>query len=211
MELLKKEEERDKKIIKKPMSNKSEKKTLIGEYLGTIEEFLPGEGTYAEGGKIFSSRIGKKILNKEEHLIRVEGKSPFELRVGQIVYGEVSSIRNNSVGVLIRKIQGFKDEGIEIPSSIYVSNISETYVKKPEDAFGIGDIVKGKIIKIEYDLIDITTKGDFGVVKAFCKRCRAPLKKSLTTETFKDRLICENCGHREMRKIAKDYENVTEI
>ncbi len=39
------------------------KRILIGDYLGTIEEFVPGKGTYAEDGKIYASNIGRDIMN----------------------------------------------------------------------------------------------------------------------------------------------------
>lgn len=182
-------------------------KVMIGDYLGTIEEFLLGEGTYAENGKIFAARIGEKVIDAEKHIVKVLGKKPLEIQVGQIVYGKILDVKKNSVAVNIGKIHGF-NEALEIQAGLYVSNISDTYVNKPEDMFGIGDIVKGRVIRIDADLVDITTKGDLGVVKAFCKRCRSPLVKS---EKFKERLICESCGSKEVRKIASDYGNVSEI
>jgi len=181
--------------------------TLIGEYLGTIEEFVPGEGTYADDGKIYASNIGKAILDKENHTARVDGKFPSELKVGQIIFGEVLNIRKNIVTIIARKIQGIKGE-IDVKTGLYVSNISDSYVERPDDMFGIGDIIKGKIIKIEPGMIDISTKGEFGVVKAFCKRCRYPL---VELKKFKGKLVCPSCGHREQRKLAKDYGNVAII
>jgi len=183
-------------------------KVMIGDYLGTIEEFLLGEGTYAENGKIFAARMGERVVDAEKHMVTIVGKKPLELQVDQVVYGEVFGVKKNSITVTIGKIQGF-NEALEIQAGLYVSNISDAYVNKPEDMFGIGDIVKGKVIRIESDLIDISTKSaELGVVKAFCKRCRNPLVKS---EKVKDRLLCESCGSKEERKIASDYGNVIEV
>ena len=176
----------------------------IGEYIGTIEEFIPQKGTYAEEGKIYASNIGELILDHEKRTARVDGKMPVELEVGQTVFGDVLSIRKNNVVVIIRKIQG-SDNELDIKSAIYVSNITNSYVEKPEDCFGVGDIIKAKVIKIERGMIDLSTKDNDGVVKAFCKRCRNPLVKS---DKHKDKLKCLNCGHVEDRKIADDYAGV---
>jgi exosome complex component CSL4 len=43
------------------------KNVLIGDYLGTIEEFVPGDGTYAEEGKIYASTIGPVVIDRENH------------------------------------------------------------------------------------------------------------------------------------------------
>ncbi len=187
---------------------KMEKTVMIGDYIGTIEEFLPGEGTYAEDGKIYASNMGELVLDRENHVAKVMGKQPAELKVGQVVYGDVAALGKNAVTVIVRKIQGMENEQ-EIKTGIYVSNISSGYVKDPAEMFGIGDIVKGKVIKIEPNLIDLTTKeNNLGVVKAFCKRCRAELKKS---EKFRDRMECPSCGNKEKRKVSDDYEDVKDL
>lgn len=193
----------------KKMEDKKET-VMIGDYLGTIEEFIPGVGTYAENGKIFAARKGVKFLDRKEHKAVVKGKKPLDLEVGQIVFGEVNRFRKNSVMIIVKKIQGFKEK-IGVRMTLYISNISKCYIKKTEDFFGIGDIVKGKIIKIEEELIDISTnEPELGVVKAFCKRCRNPLVKPKKNEV-QGMLVCENCSHEERRKIASDYGNISKI
>ncbi len=182
-------------------------KTLIGDYLGTIEEYVPGKGTYCEEGKIYASNIGEAFLDRDKHIAQVNGKLPAEIEVGQIVFGEVVNMKRNNITVIVKKIRGVDGE-VDIKTGLYVSNISDEYVEKPERLFGVGDIVKGKVIKINSGLIDLTTKGDLGVVKAFCKRCRHPLIKS---KEGKDRLMCGYCGHIGSRKLAADYGRVTDL
>lgn len=182
-----------------------DKVKIIGDYLGTIEEFVPCEGTYSDDGKIYASNIGNAVLDQENHIARIDAKMPSELKVGQVIFGDVLGLRKNTVTIIARKIQGIKGD-IDAKTSLYVSNIAKTYVEKPEDLFGIGDIVKAKVLKIEHGLIDITTKEDiFGVVKAFCKRCRYSLERD---DSSQNRLICPSCGHRENRKISTDFGNV---
>lgn len=179
---------------------------LIGDFLGTIEEFVPGEGTYAEDGKIYASIIGNALIDRENHVVRVDGKRPPELKLNQIVFGDVLSVNKNVVTVIVKRIKGFEAE-VDIKTGIYVSNIADEYVEKPESMFGIGDLVKAKVIKIQPGMIDISTKGDLGVVKAFCKRCRHQMEKS----GEKNRLVCSNCEQKETRKISRDYGMVEDI
>lgn len=183
------------------------KVALIGDYIGTIEEYVPGDGTYAEDGKIYAATIGNVTMDKEKHIATVDGKVPAEIEVGQVVFGEVMAARKNIVSVIVSRIVGV-DRELDTKTGIYVSNISDGYVEKVEDMFGIGDIVKAKVVKIASNLIDISTKGDFGVVKAFCKRCRHPMVRS---EKAKEKLECVSCGHLESRKIAADYGNVVVV
>lgn len=181
---------------------------LMGDCLGTIEEFMPGEGTYADDGKIYASNIGIAILDHKNHTVRIEGKIQPELKVGDIVFGEVLSVKKNIITVIVKKIMGF-ERILDIKTGIYVSNISDSYIDSAESMFGVGDIVKGAVIKIEASLIDLSTKGnDLGVVKAFCKRCRFPLARS---EKYRGKMECLSCGHREDRKIASDYGNVARL
>jgi len=183
------------------------KEVLIGDYLGTIEEFVPGKGTYAEDGKIYASNIGKCVIDHENHVVSVDGKNPPMLEKGQVIFGEVLDIRKNAAVVIARKLKGYSGE-VDIKTGLFVSNMADSYVERPEDAFAIGDIVEGVVIKIDGGLIDISTKGPMGVVKAFCRRCRCALKKS---DKGQDMLECPCCGNKGRRKIADDYANVAEL
>lgn len=180
-------------------------KTLVGDYLGTTEEYIQGEGTYAEEGRIYSAVIGEKTLDKENHRILVKGRPMPEIKTGQIVFGEVQGMRKNIVTIIVSKIEGLK-EPIEVKTSLYVSNVANKYVENVEDLFGIGDIVKARVLKIENDLIDLETKNDLGIVKAFCKKCRNPLTKKGELD-----MECPSCGHKDRRKTASDYANVVKL
>jgi len=182
-------------------------KVMVGDYLGTIEEFMPGEGTYSEDGKIFAAKIGVKHVDPQKHTAQVVGKSIPNLKVGQTVFGEVAAIKNNNVVVIVGKIQGVKGY-VDERTTIYVSNIDDKYVDKPEDLFAVGDIVKAKIIKMDSNMIDISTKGENGVVKAFCKRCRGSMEK---VPDARDKLKCSLCRHVEKRKVSMEYANVSQV
>jgi len=178
---------------------------MIGDYLGTIEEFVPGDGTYTEDGKIYAAAIGKSSVDREKHMVSVATQDIGRPTVGQIVFGEVVGFRKNVVSVSVAKVVG-SSRSLNFRADIYVSNIADKFVEKPESLFGIGDIVKAKIIKMEADgLTDLSTKEDLGVVKAFCRVCRSPLSKP---GKYPDSFECESCGNQDKRKIAKDYGKV---
>lgn len=185
-----------------------EDKVFVGDYLGTIEEYVPGLGTYVEEGRIYASNNGVKMVDNEKRTVSVGGGQPEEIHEGQIVFGEVLKSGKNMVIVIVSRIKGV-NRLVDVKTSIYVSNISKGYIENVDDAFGVGDIVKGKVLKIDQNLIDLTTKDDdLGVVKAFCKQCRHPLVKSAKAE---GKLECPSCSHIESRKISTEYNNVADI
>jgi len=183
------------------------KVSQVGDYLGTIEEFVPGEGTFSEDGKIYAAQIGKAHLDREKHTASVDGKEVPKIKVGDTIFGEVVALKKSNIIVEAGKIVG-KPDKIKERTLIYVSNIDDKFVDKPESLFALGDIVKAKVIKMDGNLIDLSTKGAEGVVKAFCRRCRNPLAKS---EKVAGKLECKMCGSKESRKIAADYGSVKDI
>jgi len=63
---------------------------LPGEELGTTEEFLPGKGTYEEGGKIYSAVAGVLDIDTKEMAILVRpANPPVKLKVGDPVNPDV--------------------------------------------------------------------------------------------------------------------------
>jgi len=180
---------------------------MIGDYLGTIEEFTAGDGTYAEDGKIYASKLGIKSIDIEKHVAEVKGKTIPKLSLGDVVFGEVVSLKQKMAIVVVSKIQGVEGT-VDARTLLYVSNIADKFVENPKDMVAIGDIIKAKIIKMDDEVIDLSTKGEFGVVKAFCRRCRLPLNKS---DKGEDKLECGGCGQIDARKIALDYGKVSDF
>lgn len=177
---------------------------FFGDYIGTIEEFIPGHGTYVKDGKIYAANIGNLVPNKER--IAIINSKVSKLKEGDIIFGQIVAIREDSAVVSIQKIIGNKNT-VNLTGRIFVQNISNTYVKSVDTVFGIGDIIKSKVVRVENNLIDLSTKGNLGIVKAFCKYCRHPLKY----DDKKNILVCQNCGKESTRKISDDYGNCTDI
>ncbi|MBU0761903.1 MAG: exosome complex RNA-binding protein Csl4 [Candidatus Altiarchaeota archaeon] len=185
-----------------------EDKVMIGDYLGTIEEFMPGSGTFEEDGKIYAAKMGIKYVDAAKHIAEVHGKDLPRIKIGQTVFAQVNMIKNSNVIVEIGRIKGVNNPVSE-RAMIYVSNIDEKYVKDPSEMFAIGDIVKAKVLKMGDDLIDLTTKEpDLGVVKAFSKETRYPLVKSAK---YPDKLEDPVTKAFEKRKISSEYGCLSEI
>lgn len=183
----------------------SQKKIVTpGEEIGICEEFISGEGTYEEDGKIFSAILGVLELDLKEKTARVEPTNPPTiLKVGDVVIATVTDIRGSVAMVNVVKVKE-KDRKIsgERSGSIRISNISDDYVSNIQQKFRIGDAIRGKIIQVKPSL-QLTTKAPhLGVLKALCTRCRFPLKRK------GKELFCENCTRLETRKIASDYGDI---
>jgi len=187
------------------MTDMAEKRLVLpGEELGTTEEFLPGQGTYEDGGKIFAAVAGVLDIDTKEMAILVRpANAPVKLKVGDIVIGTVEEVRSSMVELELARVAG-KDRAIsdQGAASVHVSHISENYVPDVESQFHLLDVVRAKVIQTDPS-IQLSTAGmDFGVVRALCGKCRQPLK--LKGET----LWCEEDQRTEGRKLSRLYGSV---
>ncbi len=176
-----------------------------GEFLGTIEEYVPGHNVIEIDGKIFSSVMGKVEINEKHMMINVKPIQELPiLKVGEIVYGVVQELYNEFALVTVVGIEGFEREivGGRQDGIIHISKISEKYVDEIGKMFRIGDIIKAKVIKSKPSLQLTTAESSLGVIKGLCMKCRAPMVK---VENY---LYCERCGRKETRKISSEYGNI---
>ena len=181
---------------------------LPGDYLGVIEEFLPGEGVREEDGELYATRAGRVRIDSEKMEISVEPLTdvPPLPQVGDVVIGRVVEVKPQAVSVQLIGIEG-RENDREIATSklagIHISEIKEGFVEDITKEFKIGDIVRAKVIANEKSPIQLSTKGpDLGVVYALCSRCRTPLIRR------GDRLICPRCGNVETRKLSSLYRKL---
>ena len=167
---------------------------LPGDYLGVIEEFMPGEGVREENGELYATRAGRVRINPEKMEISVEPvtDTPPIPKVGDIVLAKVIEVKPQAVILQLLQIEG-RDNDREIATSklagIHISQIKEGFVEDITKEFKIGDVVRAKVIANEKSPIQLTTRGkDLGVVYALCSKCRTPLIRR------GDKLICPRCG-----------------
>ncbi len=177
-----------------------------GTFLSTVEEFLPGEGAYEEGGKVYSSCAGLVLVDLRTRKISVIPKSfPPVLKRGDIVLGEVEDVTPQKAEVTIESLRG--SEGRQLPPPklgvIHVSRVSKGYVKDLERKFRVGDIVRAKVGEVGREMVQLsTTEDDLGVILAKCFNCNTPLK---VENSKMGKLRCPICKRVEFRKLASDY------
>lgn len=179
----------------------TEKKKIVGpgEFISHAEEMAEGPGAHQEQDGIYSSIYGE--LDTAERTASVKGgKTIIDLKRGMVVYGVVTMmlpskalVEMNAVGLEKGKRALIDDVGV-----LKVSDISEDYIESIKDAIRIGDVVRARVTFIGGSN-EISIKGpEYGVVKAYCVKCRHPME-------LKDKLVCSNCGHIEKRKLAAAY------
>ena len=174
-----------------------------GEEIGVIEEFLPGEGTYVDGGSVRSMILGTAILKVNERKVEVHPlirRGPLVIERGDVVLGEVVGMKRDAAVVLIRKVEG-KNLVLSKPlhGMLHISQVSDKFVEFLSDMVRVTDILRAKVInpRPPYQL-SIKERG-LGVITAFCTNCQAPM-------TIKNRkLYCPKCRVQEERKLSAKY------
>ncbi len=175
-----------------------------GDFLATVEEFVPGNGAYEEEGKIYAASTGVVLVDPKTKHISIFSRAPGppELKRGDIVIGKVDEVREQTASVVIEVLRG--REGRELPppnqGSIHISQTNTNYVEELGREFKVGDIVRAKVLNANREPVQLTTVSeDLGVIVAKCSRCRGLLDRQ------EKRLICPVCGNVESRKLASDY------
>jgi exosome complex component CSL4 len=173
-----------------------------GTFLATVEEFMCGEGTYKEGGKIYSSCAGIVLVDVKGKKISVVSKSgPPQLKSGDVVVGMVEEIKKQAAEISVHLLAG-SEKSLPYPTSgiLRISNVRKGFVRQLGSELREGDLVKARVLEVRNGNILLSTDGpELGVVLAYCSRCRGIL------ERVKNRLYCRWCGNTETRKISSDY------
>ena len=177
---------------------------LPGDQVSTSEELSPGEGTFEEDGVIRASRLGVLYVDKKlkKAIVKPLTSIPVELKKGDIVLAEVTSVRSNMVIANVIHVIGEKRliSG-DTNGTLHVSEISRGYVKDPSSEYAPGDIIRAKVTQVKPSVQLATQEKELGVIKAMCTKCRHPLIRKGNI------LECQNCRNKERRKIAMDYGN----
>ncbi len=175
-----------------------------GEEVAEVEEFMPAEGTYEEDGKIMAALFGELQLDHDEKTAKVVANNPMvTLKNGDVVYCAITDVRTSMAMCDLVAVEG-KERNItgDTSATVHISKVSSEYTQDVGREFRPGDIVRAKVIQVRPSVQLTTQDQHFGVIKALCKRCRAPLKKQGKS------LRCEACDRSEGRKTANDYGEV---
>ncbi len=180
------------------------KMVLPGDQIAVAEEFEPGEGAYERNGLVFAATTGVLVLDSASRVARVRAfNPPAELKVGDIVYGQVDDIRGMMATATVLAVHGrTRQISGESEGTIHISNVSEDYTEDIHDMYRVGDIIRAKVIQVKPSLQLTTAEPDLGVVKALCSVCRGPL------ELRGRDLYCPRDERTERRKLAADYSDL---
>ncbi|MBN1800093.1 MAG: exosome complex RNA-binding protein Csl4 [Candidatus Lokiarchaeota archaeon] len=189
-------------------SVKNKEFVMTGQYLGVVEEFLPNKNsTYVKDGEIFSTKTGTTHIDSRKREIAILHANDDErktVKIGDIIIGTILFVRAYSVGVDFCAINNKLHFNSSYMGNIHVSEISNKYVEKIQDAFQGTDIVRAKVIGKESNEFKLSTVGkNLGIIHADCTICGTTLDK-----IGFNKLQCSMCGNIENRKLADDYRNV---
>ncbi|MBO3799735.1 MAG: exosome complex RNA-binding protein Csl4 [Candidatus Brockarchaeota archaeon] len=185
------------------MNSLQDRLILVGEPLATLEEFFPGEGTFEENGTIYSSTVGRVLIDKDKRELRViPAKTLITPKPGFRVIGSITGFSSHYANVEIFCMNGVKLSH-EYTGIIGRESLGKAYLRFRGGGLRAyvseNDIVYGSIISTtNVILLDISYK-EYGVVKAYCKFCGNALVMSGKG------LLCPVCRTRERRKISIFY------
>lgn len=172
-----------------------------GDRLGVIEEFVPGSGTYVEGGIIYSDITGRTLLdalNRKISVYPAVHKVAVPL-AGSTVTGRVSDVQSKMAALRIFEIGKASPSGL-FAGTLHISDASFGYVDAMFDVCQPRDIVRAKVITHKNRTYHLSTvEKNLGVINAFCTRCGHLLLLG------RQRMRCPDCGKIERRKTASDY------
>ena len=172
-----------------------------GDPLGVIEEFIPGQGTYVEKGKIHAKISGRTLLDMQNKKVSIYPlvRGARVPRIGSIVTGQVSNLLSKTAIIRISRIGKESLSGV-FSGLLYISDISQSYVDSIHDACKRGDIIRAKVISVTNHIYHLsTTDKNLGVIYSFCSRCGHMLQRR------RYRMVCPKCGKYEKRHAAIDY------
>ncbi|MGC8581381.1 MAG: exosome complex RNA-binding protein Csl4 [Thermoplasmata archaeon] len=171
--------------------------------LGVVEEFVAGEGTYINNGKIYSNIIGYVNVNDKERIISVEPIKPKQtINANDILYCYVESI-NQSIAVTIPIFKEKEKSAIkdEMEAILHISRVKKGYSKSFDGILKVGDIIRAKVVSISPKIEISIAENDLGVTMGYCSKCRKLMIKKNNV------LYCDFCRNSEVRKLSLNYRD----
>ncbi|MGC8586388.1 MAG: exosome complex RNA-binding protein Csl4 [Candidatus Micrarchaeia archaeon] len=192
-----------------------ERTVLPGERIATEEEFASGANTFVENGVIYSSIIGRvNITEKKVNVIPI-GREVKMIDRNMLVIGTVVDIVRDVIFVKIDDISidhkeylALKDGKILLERRRPRFGRSSYREQRPMKACSVGDTILAKVLYNDKDAYTLTLDcRECGVVHATCEMCGGNLRYSKASNM----LVCENCGHKESRKLSILYDKPEEV
>ncbi len=179
----------------------------VGEEVGLENQYLGIDGsTFIENGKVFAAIPGYLELNEEKRTIRIDQKNNDRKtpKPGDLITGQIYSIRRNSVGVKILTLNNQLVVDLGLVGNIHISKIASKYINKIESVFMKQDLIRAEIIKKQISEYQLKCdKPNLGVIKSYCKYCGKVLERK-----GKEQVVCPFCSHTERKTMASDYNDI---
>ncbi len=178
-----------------------EEKRLVfpGDHLFSCEEFEPGQNTFTKDDESYSAAFGK--VDTSEGMVNIvrKNESVRSPKEGMVLYCLVRRADPHKARLecMMESEVEEKCRCPQIDAVLPVANISRSHVNSIRDALRVGDVLKARIFKIkDGGEVELSLVGkDFGVIKAFCTRCRH--RMGLRGDAF----VCPHCRWKEKKKI----------
>jgi exosome complex component CSL4 len=177
---------------------------LPGDLLGAAEEYLPGPGTYEDGGRIFAALLGHTRLDPKSRTIAVSAiHSIPHVGEGDVVYARVDEVKS---AMAVCTVLSAGDNRRTVPGApegtVHISKAKDGFTDSLADEFSVVDIPLAKVLQAQPTIKLTTAPPALGVVSARCQVCHGLLDVSGRE------LLCPRCGHREHRKLAREYGHI---
>jgi len=172
---------------------------LPGTCLSTIEEFMPGDGTYDKQGLVYAGVVGRTfydMINRKVNVIGFKKNYMQTLKKAKSLIGVITSVDEDMAQVYI--IAADETRFLRPFSGVlHSSQVSQKRLEQITLAVRIGDIIRARPLSAAVPL-PLTIKGkEFGVLVAHCSQCGGIMKK-IDDEHVK----CSRCGQVENRKLS---------
>ena len=174
---------------------------LPGDMLGAAEEFLPGPGTYEDGGRIFAALLGHARVDPASRSVTVSAIHAVpRIAEGDLVYARVDEIKSAmAVCTVLSSAESRRTVPGAPEGTVHISKAKDGFTDSLADEFAPGDILLAKVIQAQPTIKLTTAPPALGVISARCQVCHGLLSPSGRE------LQCPRCGHREHRKTAHQY------
>lgn len=174
-----------------------------GDELAVAEEFVPGPGTYEEGGIVYAAWVGVPKLDPADFTASVAPvtHTPITLKEGDEVVGRVHDTRSSMAIVYVqaRCDDPYREIAGDTNGTLHISKVSEDYVSSMDDAFKRGDLIRAKVVSTDPSLQLTTKEAHLGIVKSRCPRCATDM------EVRAGGLVCPACEWKDLGKLSNLY------
>ena len=186
-------------------SQRVEREVFPGDPLATIEEYLPGKGTYVdEEGLIRAAVQGVAVFDEQQKRVSVRPRRQVKLpQQGSEVVALVDQVRHDVVIVDIYGVvttaprpRWLYELSGPLTAGIPIANVADEFIKDLHDYYRIGDIIVAKVVGTNpYTLL--TKPPQYGTLYGICSRCGG-----LLVYNSERSMKCVRCGNVEKRKAS---------